>query len=228
MIFMKPLIIVNFKGYASALGKDAVELARLCEDVSLGKNVEIGVAPALCDLGVVAQAVHIPVFSQHVDAVLDGSFTGHVGVEGLCALGVKGTLLNHSERPLTLDVIQKTVELCRTQGIVTVVCAASLEAIKNILEVCVPDYIAYESPELIGGALKGGSSVMTAQPDIISHAVALVKKMNKKVNVLCGAGVQNEKDVATALQLGTAGVLVSSAVVKAKDRRAVLNGLVGL
>lgn len=220
---MKPLIIVNFKGYPSALGKDAVELARLCESVSLGKKYEIIVAPALCDVGVVAQSVKLRVFSQHVDDVLDGQCTGQVSVAGLRALGIKGTLLNHSERTLALDVLKKTVELCRKQGIVTVVCADSLRAIEEILRQCSPDYIAYEAPELIGG----GISVTMAQPDVVRDAVALVKKIDKKIDVLCGAGVKDGNDVATALRLGTVGVLVSSAVMKAKNRREALEGLIG-
>jgi triosephosphate isomerase len=45
----------------------------------------------------------------------------------------------------------------------------------------------------------------------------LVKKVNRDVVVLCGAGITKGEDVTAALRLGTEGVLVASGIVKAKD-----------
>ena len=44
--------------------------------------------------------------------------------------------------------------------------------------------------------------------------------------VLCGAGVKNGTDVATALDLGAEGVLLASGVTKASDVDAVLKDLI--
>ena len=44
--------------------------------------------------------------------------------------------------------------------------------------------------------------------------------------MLCGAGVKNGQDVATAIDLGAEGVLLASGVTKANDVIAVLNDLV--
>jgi triosephosphate isomerase len=49
-----------------------------------------------------------------------------------------------------------------------------------------------------------------------------VRRVNPKVVILCGAGISHGDDVAAALKLGTQGVLVASAVVKAKDQYRVL------
>ncbi len=43
---------------------------------------------------------------------------------------------------------------------------------------------------------------------------------------LCGAGISKGEDVKAALELGTVGVLLASGVVKAKDPKAALRGLV--
>jgi len=52
-----------------------------------------------------------------------------------------------------------------------------------------------------------------------------VKSVNKKVKVLCGAGVKNGKDVSKALELGSEGVLLASGVVKATDKKSVIQDL---
>jgi triosephosphate isomerase len=76
-----------------------------------------------------------------------------------------------------------------------------------------PDVIAVEPPELIGT----GVSVSKAKPDVVAGTVKLVRGVNKKVTVLCGAGISRGEDVTAALKLGTQGVLVASGIVKAKD-----------
>ena len=55
--------------------------------------------------------------------------------------------------------------------------------------------------------------------------VDAVKNINKKIRVLCGAGVKNGKDVAKAIELGADGVLLASGVVKAKERESVIRDL---
>ena len=78
-----------------------------------------------------------------------------------------------------------------------------------------------EPPELIGGDI----SVTSADPGIVSGSVEAVELVNKEVMVLCGAGVKNGKDVATAIELGAKGVLLASGVVKAENKEQVLRDL---
>jgi triosephosphate isomerase len=84
-----------------------------------------------------------------------------------------------------------------------------------------PHFIAVEPPELIGGDI----SVTTADPEIVTGTVEAVRKINKKVSILCGAGVKNGKDVSMALELGAEGVLLASGVVKADNKLEVLHDL---
>ena len=100
-------------------------------------------------------------------------------------------------------------------------CAADVDEARALAEIG-PTFIAVEPPELIGGDI----SVTTADPSIVSDTVAAVKEVNPKVRVLCGAGVKNGQDVATAIDLGAEGVLLASGVTKANDVIAVLNDLV--
>ena len=73
-----PAIVVNFKAYREVDGDGALNLARICEQVHEENGVSIAVCPPIVELGTVARAVKIPVFSQNSDAHAPGSATGWV------------------------------------------------------------------------------------------------------------------------------------------------------
>lgn len=217
-----PVIVVNFKAYREIEGDKAIELARICEQVFEESGVSIAVCPPITELGVVARSVNIPVLSQNTDAHAPGSATGWVTASMVKSTGAVGTLINHSEHRFHRNIIEECIGLCKADSLITLVCA---ESVKKAIEVAefTPDFIAIEPPELIGGNV----SVTTANPLIIEETVTSVKEVNKKISVLCGAGVKTKNDVTKALELGADGVLVASAIVKSKDPKATLLNLVG-
>jgi len=212
-----PTIIVNFKLYEQATGDSAIELAKIHEKVAEETGASIGVAVNALDLKQVVDAVNIPVFAQHIDAVGYGSNTGHILPERVKDIGTFGTLLNHAENQVEDVLLQKSIEKSRDIGLYTVVCANTPEKGREIMEFG-PDLIAVEPPELIGGDV----SVSKAEPDIIENAVKLIGENR----VLVGAGVKNADDVRIALTLGASGVLLASGVTKAEDPYSVLMDLV--
>jgi len=207
-----PIVLVNFKTYVEGTGKNALKLAKLCEKVSLETDVCVGVAPQFVDIAPIAGSVSVPVFSQHIDPVSHGSFTGHVLPEAIKEAGAVGTLINHSERRLKLADIDATITRAREADLISVVCSNNA-AVSSAAAALKPDMIAVEPPELIGT----GIPVSKAKPEVVSGTVDLVKLVNRDVIILCGAGITKGKDVTAALRLGTKGVLVASGVVKAKD-----------
>lgn len=212
-----PLIIVNFKTYSEATGKRAFELAKTSENIGLETDVCIGLAPQYADIAPIARLVSVPIFSQHIDPVTPGSFTGHVLPESVKEAGAVGTLINHSERQLKLVDIEAAIARAREAGLVSVVCTNST-AVSAAVAALKPDMIAVEPPELIGT----GIPVSKAKPEVVTGAIELVKRINPDVVVLCGAGLTTGKDVTAALRLGTEGILVASGVVKAKNPHKVL------
>lgn len=216
-----PVVMINFKAYAEVQGDRAVSLAEACQEVSDETGVIISVCPPVTELSAVARAVTVPVLAQHVDARRPGAATGHITPELAKAAGARGTLLNHSERRLILADLAEAVQLCKGAGLITCVCtdtratsaaAASLE----------PNMIAVEPPELIGGDI----SVTDANPAIVSDTVTAVHRIDEGIQVLCGAGIKTGRDVRKAIELGAAGVLLASGVVKANDPRKALADLV--
>ena len=207
-----PLILINYKTYIQATGKRAVELAKAAERVYKETGVCIAVAPQFVDLAKVAEAVEIPVFAQHIDPITPGAHTGHVLPEAVKEAGAVGTLLNHSERRLRLDVIEEAIRRAHEVGLHVMVCA-NVPAVAAAVAALKPDSIAIEPPELIGT----GIPVSKAKPEVVTGTLEAVRRVNPEVPVLCGAGITTGDDVYAALKLGTKGVLLASGVVKAKD-----------
>ncbi|MCW4033771.1 MAG: triose-phosphate isomerase [Candidatus Bathyarchaeota archaeon] len=211
-----PIILVNFKTYAEATGKNAVRLSKTAEEVSQETGVNISVAPQLADLKSVCDTVSIPVFAQHIDPILPGSSTGHVLLESVKEAGAIGTLINHSERRLKLSAIEAIITRTRDANMISVVCTNNA-AVSEATAALKPDIVSLEPPELIGT----GIPVSKSRPEVVTETVALVRHVNPCVVTLCGAGITKGEDVAAALKLGTKGVLVASGIVKAKDPRKV-------
>lgn len=218
---MKNVIIVNFKSYEEGTGKKGFELARICEKVSLDSGVEVIVCPPLVHLGQFSDELSIVVFSQHVDAVSEGGYTGHIAPRAVKAAGGQGTLINHSERRMLASDIERAITECKVAQLTTVICTNNVKVSKACASLA-PTYIAIEPPELIGGDIP----VTKAKPEVVRGAVNAIKSVNKDVDVLCGAGIKTGKDVQRAIELGSVGVLVSSGVVKAKDPEKAMEDLI--
>lgn len=216
-----PLILVNLKTYREGMGSRAHLIAQAAEQVAKESGAIIGVAPSYIDLHPLCHHFPIPVYAQHVDGCEPGANTGHITVEAVRSAGAAGSLVNHSERRLTIAEIEASVRALQAAKLTAVVCSnnemtsAGAAALK-------PDYVAIEPPELIGS----GISVSKANPDIIKNSVAAVRAVNPKAKVLTGAGIQSGECVKIALDLGTDGVLLASSVVKSKEPAAILRDLV--
>jgi triosephosphate isomerase len=211
------MVIVNFKTFSEATGRRAVELAKKAEKVNDETHVSVGVAPQFADIAAVVEAVKIPVFAQHIDPIKPGNCTGHVLAESVKEAGAIGTLINHSERQLKLSDIDEVIKITRGVGLVSLVCANN-PSISAAVATLKPDILAIEPPELIGT----GIPVSKAKPEVVTDTIKLVRKVNPKVTILCGAGISHGEDVSVALKLGTQGVLVASGIVKAKDPYTIL------
>ena len=215
-----PVIVVNVKTYAEATGKKALEIAEIMDKVSRETGVSMAIAVQAADIRMISEKVSIPVFSQHIDPIKPGSHTGWTLAEAIKEAGAVGTLINHSEHRLKLADIDECISIAKSLNLVQIVCSNNISTSKAIAALN-PDFVAVEPPELIGGDI----SVTTANPEIVSGTVEEVRKINKDIKILCGAGVKNGKDVEKAIELGTDGVLLASGVVKAKDKEKVLRDL---
>ena len=135
--------------------------------------------------------------------------------------GVRGSIINHSEHRLRVNEVAFLTKKARALGLTTLVCADTPE-VGAALSILKPDMVAVEPPELIGT----GIAVSKARPEVVTNSVKMIRLVNRDVVILTGAGISSGKDVEAAIKLGTSGVLVASAVMKAKDPKSVLKDMV--
>lgn len=199
-------LIINLKAYRKGVGSKAEEIKQEIVKASKKTSKQIIVTPQIADHQKF-DSDKFSKYSQHVDAVETGSHTGSILAETLSENNFDGVLINHSERRLEPEIIEKTVKRCRELNLQTIVCAQSPEECEQFSKYD-PDFIAFEPPELIGGEI----SVSSAKPDLIKDAV----EKSGNVSTLAGAGIKDKKDVEKSIELGCKGVLVASGIVKSQ------------
>jgi triosephosphate isomerase (TIM) len=215
-----PVLVLNLKAYPNAVGPGAERIGALLEKFGRSAGVAVALAPAAPDLGLLARHLTLPILAQHTDPEAAGARTGSMIAEAVAASGARGSLVNHSERSLELAQVTAVVHRLNSLGLVPVVCAPTVAAARR-LAALKPPYLAVEPPELIGG----DRSVSTARPEVIERAVESVRQVSPHTHVLCGAGVHDRNDVRRALELGSEGILVASAVTKASNPGAAIREL---
>jgi len=215
-----PVIVLNVKTYAEATGSKVLDIAMLMDKISKETDASMAIAVQATDITMCAEKASIPVWAEHIDPIKPGSHTGWTLPEAVKTAGAVGTLINHSEHRLKLADIDICITRAKEIDLDHIICSNNVATSKAIAAFS-PNFVAVEPPELIGGDI----SVTTADPDIVSDSVGVVKGVDKNVKVLCGAGVKNGKDVAKAIELGADGVLLASGIVKAKDKENVISDL---
>ena len=107
-------------------GKEALALARDALRASQETGVSVIYTPQLTDLRLIAENVHgLYLCAQHMDPIEPGKGQGSILAEALKDAGVDCAMLNHAERPMTLNALVRSVERAREVGLLSVVCADS-------------------------------------------------------------------------------------------------------
>ncbi len=207
------IIALNLKAYNNSLGKNCLKYLRAAEKIAKEYRNEATIIfiPNISDLSLAKlNSKYVKIFSPVVSNIEEeGAYTGKVTFENLKFLKVDGLLLNHSENRIEFELLKELVEKAKKYNLETLVCAKDLDEAKKILKLK-PTYLAYEDPLLIGS----GIAISKAKASDVKKFAELVK--NESIP-LCGAGISNKEDVKMALELGTKGVLIASAFVKAKS-----------
>lgn len=216
-----PIVILNYKTYLESSGENALELARALKSASEESGITMVAAPQAADIYRIQDQISLPIFAQHIDPITPGGHTGSNLIETLIEAGISGSLINHSENRMKLADIDEVIQLCKQNDIESCVCTNNIATSKAIATFS-PDAVAVEPPELIGT----GIPVSQAQPEVVEDSVKGVKSINKKIKVLCGAGISAGDDMKAAMDLGADGVLLASGIVKAENPKEALLDLV--
>ncbi|MEA4956195.1 MAG: triose-phosphate isomerase [Methanobrevibacter sp.] len=216
-----PIVILNFKTYIESSGENALNLAKDLESAAIESGINMAAAPQTTDIFRISQETDIPILAQHIDPVSPGGHTGSNLIDSMIESGISGTLLNHSEKRMGIADIDEVVKYSKEKDIFSVICTNNIETSVAVATLN-PEFVAVEPPELIGS----GIPVSQAEPEIVEGTVSKVKKINKKIDVLCGAGISTGDDMRAALDLGASGVLLASGIVLSDNPKDALLDLV--
>ena len=212
-----PFFEIGPKSYL--YGDDILELAKAADAASAKYDVDIIFTTPVVDIRRVREATkNIHVFAPHMDAIVPGRGLADILPESLVAAGADGVMLNHCEKPLDFETLEKTIARANEVGLTTIVCADSLADASKIATLA-PDIIVAEPSELIGTGVSVGKEYVEA-------ATKSVKDVNADILVLTAAGIANGEDVYNTIIAGADATGSSSGVAKAKDRAAMVDEMI--
>ena len=212
-----PFFEIGPKSYL--YGKDVLDLALAADAASEKYGVDIIFTCPVVDIRAVAQATkHIHIFAPHMDPIYPGRGVADTLPESLVAAGAVGVMLNHCEKPLAMDVLEKTIRRAEEVGLISIVCADSMADAGRIAAMN-PDIIVAEPSELIGTGVSVG-------PEYVEAATKCVKDVNPDILVLTAAGIAGGEDVYNTIIAGADATGSSSGVAKAADRAAMVDEMI--
>lgn len=206
-----PIFEIGLKGYL--YGDDAVRLAIEADRASRETGVSIIFDPQYVDIPAIAQATStLLVFAQHMDPVEVGRGAGAVLPEALKAAGAVGTMLNHSERRMSLADLHRAIQRAAEVGLATMACSDSPEEAVAIAHLG-PTIVLAEPPALIGGNRSVGREMRA----FVERTTAGVAAVDPTIIVMCSAGIRTAADVAAMVELGVGATGSTSGILAAPD-----------
>ena len=195
---------------AFLFGEKMLQLAKVIDKTALKYDLDVIVTPQYTDIKLLADNTErILVFAQHMDYLPVGRGLGSVLPEAVKAAGAVGVMLNHAEKPLTMEEIEKTIARADEVGLGTIVCADTVEDVKTIAKMG-PNLIVAEPTDLIGTG-------QTSDSNYVLETIKTVRDINPDIMVLQGAGISNGQDVYNTIKLGAQATGSTSGIIKASD-----------
>ena len=210
LIITPPFFEIGPKAYL--FGKEVLALAKHADIISKQYNVQIIFTPQYVDIPLLAsETENLLIFAQHMDSIVVGRGVGSVLPEAIKAAGASGVMLNHTEKPISLPEIERTIKRADDVGLASMVCADTLENVAAIARFA-PNILLAEPPELIGTGKREADDQL-----VIPKINEIVWKINPEIRVLHGAGISNGQDVYDIVALGAQGTGSTSGIIKAPD-----------
>ena len=202
-------------------GQAVLKLARYADAVSRQYDVCIILTPQAVDLRLVAEGTRdLLVFAQHMDSLPVGRGIGSTLPEAVKATGAVGVLLNHVEKRLSMDDLERTIRRADEVGLASMACADNLEDAVTIARMN-PNIIIVESPDLIGGGQRSGDD-----REAVARINTTLWGINPEIRVLHGAGITCGRDVYDIIAAGSQAAGSTSGILQAEDPFAMLEEMI--
>ncbi len=205
-----PFFEIGPKAYL--YGKEALKLARVANRMSAKYNVQVIFTPQYVDIPILARATkNLLVFAQHMDSLPVGRGVGSVLPEAVKAAGAVGVLLNHAEKKLSLDELERTIRRADEVGLASMACADNLEEAVLVARMR-PNIIIAESPDLIGVGKR-----LANDHQSIAEINGAIWAIDPEIRVLHGAGISCGQDVYDIISAGAQAAGSTSGILKADN-----------
>ncbi len=178
----------------------------------LSKKYDVDIILDVPDTEIYNIAKHtkrIHVYSQHMDSLAIGKGMGRTLPEALKAAGAVGVMLNHAEHKLTIEEIEKAIKRADEVGLATMVCADSVEEVKQIAKLS-PNILVAEPTELIGTG-------KPADKEYVDEVIRVIREINADIKPFPSAGISKGEDCYNIIKAGSSASGCSSAIAKAEN-----------
>jgi len=203
-----PFFEIGPKAYL--YGEMALKLAKFADRTARKYDVNIIFTPQYTDIPLLAKETEkILIFAQHMDPLPVGRGLGSVLPEAVKAAGAVGVMLNHAEKPMSISDLRKAIKRADEIGLISIVCADSIEEAAAI---------AHFSPNII-----------VAEPsneEYIFMSTSAIKAVNPRIQVLQGAGISSGEDVYNVIKAGAEATGSTSGIIKAADPEAMIEEMI--
>lgn len=200
-------------------GDQLLDLAHAADRAAKEHDIQIIFDPPASALSDVVRCTNrILVFAQHLDPIRPGRGMAAMLPESLKAAGAVGALLNHIERPMSVNELAQAIVRADEVGLVTMVCSDSVQEAAAIAHFA-PNIIVVEPKDRIGSNDKGSH-------ELLREAVQAVHAINSEIIVFPSAGIRNGEDVYDVIRAGANGTGSSSAIAAADDPAAMVDEMV--
>ena len=194
-------------------GERMLRLAKEVDRIANRYDLDVIVTPQYTDIRLLAEHTRcLHIFAQHMDCLVPGRGLGSVLPEAVKEAGAVGVMLNHAEKKLTLEQIRNTIRRADEVGLATIVCADTVEEIRQVAELA-PNLIVAEPTGLIGTGVASGMGY-------VKDTIAAVRAINPDIMVLQGAGISGPDDVEKVIRAGAQATGCTSGIMKAENPEA--------
>ena len=193
-------------------GKTLVKMAKGLEKLAKKYKVNIILDSPDTEIYNVAKNVnskYVHIYTQHMDSIPVGRGMGRTLPEAVKEAGAVGVMLNHAERKLTLEEIEKAIKRADELNLATMVCADSIEEVKAISKLA-PNILVAEPTELIGTG-------KPADKEYVDEVIKVIKEINPNIKPFPSAGITKGEDCYNIIKAGASASGCSSAIAKAEN-----------
>lgn len=181
-----PFFEIGIKNYL--YGDEVLRLAQAADQAAIKYDIDVLFGVPYTEIRRVSQQTErLIILAPYMDLLKPGRGMADVLPEALKAAGAQGVVINHCERPVSLNQLKRTIDRANEIDFISFVCTDSIAEARAAAELG-PDIINPEPTELVG---TGNTTSM----DFVHKSIQAVKAVNPAILVELAAGITSAQQV---------------------------------